>query len=276
MRTIDTLGDLVSPLRGSINAANVIMQLANPGVGQGVVDSKVDSGRADLHPVKRARTTGTYLAVAVFGTDDDRAFVRESVRRIHARVASEPDAAVRYSANSPRPCSGGWRCACSSTSSTSTSSSTDLDEHEYHRILLDGATLATTLNVRREAWPTTRADYEELWKAGVAEISMTDEVREYLTALCNLAFLEVRLGRVGRAIHRSLGTPFELVTRGALPPEFRDVMHYPWTADDQRRFDRYLRAVRRLHRVTGRVWPLLWKTYLVDMRTRRRLGLRVF
>ncbi|WP_068162547.1 oxygenase MpaB family protein [Rhodococcus phenolicus] len=276
MRTIDTLGDLVSPLRGSINAANVIMQLANPGVGQGVVDSKVDSGRADLHPVKRARTTGTYLAVAVFGTDDDRAFVRESVRRIHARVASEPDAAVRYSANSPALQRWVALCLLKYFIDQHEFLYGPLDEHEYHRILLDGATLATTLNVRREAWPTTRADYEELWKAGVAEISMTDEVREYLTALCNLAFLEVRLGRVGRAIHRSLGTPFELVTRGALPPEFRDVMHYPWTADDQRRFDRYLRAVRRLHRVTGRVWPLLWKTYLVDMRTRRRLGLRVF
>ncbi|WP_274595884.1 oxygenase MpaB family protein [Rhodococcus zopfii] len=101
MRTIDTLGDLVSPLGGSINAANVIMQLAHPGVGQSVVDSKVDAGRADLHPVKRVRTTGTYLAVAVFGTDDDRDFMRESVRKIHAHVTSEPDAAVRYGANSP-------------------------------------------------------------------------------------------------------------------------------------------------------------------------------
>ncbi|WP_274595885.1 oxygenase MpaB family protein [Rhodococcus zopfii] len=99
--------------------------------------------------------------------------------------------------------------------------------------------------MRRDAWPTTRAEYEELWRTGVAEISMNDEVRDYLTALCNLGFLEVRLGRMGRAIHRVPGTPFELVTRGALPPEFRDVMRYPWTPDDQRRFDRYPRAVRR-------------------------------
>ncbi|MDV6248259.1 hypothetical protein R3Q17_43720, partial [Rhodococcus opacus] len=50
----------------------------------------------------------------------------------------------------------------------------------------------------------------------------------------------------------------------------------PWTADDQRRFDRYLVAVRRLHRVTPWIWPLLWKSYLLDLRTRRHLGLRVF
>nr|WP_277915658.1 oxygenase MpaB family protein [Rhodococcus pyridinivorans] len=71
------------------------------GVGQGVVDSTVDTGRADLHPVKRALTTGTYLAVAVFGTEADRDFVRKSVRKIHARITSSPGAEVRYSANSP-------------------------------------------------------------------------------------------------------------------------------------------------------------------------------
>ncbi len=53
--------------------ANVIMQLANPGVGYGVVESRVDSGRTDLHPVKRARTTFTYLAVATRGTDAQKA-----------------------------------------------------------------------------------------------------------------------------------------------------------------------------------------------------------
>ncbi len=79
---------------------------------------------------------------------------------------------------------------------------------------------------------------------------MNEQVREYLTGVCDLAFLEKRFGRLGRGIHRMLGRSFELITRGALPPEFRDLMHYPWTADDQRRFDSYLVAVRRLHRVT--------------------------
>lgn len=47
--------------------ANVIMQLAQPGVGYGVMESRVESGRVDLHPFKRARTTFTYLAVATNG-----------------------------------------------------------------------------------------------------------------------------------------------------------------------------------------------------------------
>ena len=52
-----------------LGPANVIMQLARPGVGYGVMESRVESGRVDLHPIKRARTTFTYLAVALAGTD---------------------------------------------------------------------------------------------------------------------------------------------------------------------------------------------------------------
>lgn len=56
--------------------ANVVMQLARPGVGYGVLESRVHSGRADLHPFKRARTTFTYLAVANRGTDAQKAAFR--------------------------------------------------------------------------------------------------------------------------------------------------------------------------------------------------------
>ncbi|MEE2060617.1 oxygenase MpaB family protein [Rhodococcus artemisiae] len=276
MHTLETVGDLVSPLGATINAANVIMQLADPGVGQGVVDSSVDSGRADLHPIKRARTTGTYLAVAVFGSDADRAYLREELRKIHARVVSEPNAEVSYSANSPKLQLWVAVCLLKYFIDQHEFLHGPLTEAEYRSILRDGITLATTLNVRPESWPTTRDEYDELWREGVDRISMNDEVRGYLTRLCNLSFLEVRLGRAGRAAHKIFGRDFELITRGALPPEFRKAMHYDWTADDQRRFDRYLRTMRAVHRATPYVWRLLWHGYLVDMRTRRRLGMRVF
>lgn len=54
MRTIRTVGDLVSPMGGSINAANVIMQLAVPGVGQGVIESAVHSGRGGRNIARTA------------------------------------------------------------------------------------------------------------------------------------------------------------------------------------------------------------------------------
>ena len=61
--------DLINPAAALAPAANVIMQLALPGVGYGVLESPVDSGNVYKHPFKRARTTGTYLAAAVYGTE---------------------------------------------------------------------------------------------------------------------------------------------------------------------------------------------------------------
>ena len=68
--------------------ANVIMQLARPEVGHGVVESRVESGRLDLHPIKRTRTTFTYIAVAMAGTDAQRAAYRRAVNRAHAQEYS--------------------------------------------------------------------------------------------------------------------------------------------------------------------------------------------
>src|ERR1700750_923067 len=81
--------------------ANVIMNLARPGVGYGVMESRVESGRIDRHPIKRARTTFTYIAVANAGTDTQKAAFRRAVNRSHAQVYSTPDSPVSYNAFDP-------------------------------------------------------------------------------------------------------------------------------------------------------------------------------
>ncbi len=78
--------------------ANVIMELARPGVGYGVKESRVESGRVDRHPIKRARTTFTYLAVAISGTDAQKAAYRRAVNRAHAQVYSTDESPVKYNA----------------------------------------------------------------------------------------------------------------------------------------------------------------------------------
>src|SRR6202008_2981790 len=74
--------------------ANVVMQLARPGVGYGVLESRVESGRLDLHPIKRGRTTFTYLAVATAGSDAQKEAFRRAVNGAHAHVYSTPDSPV--------------------------------------------------------------------------------------------------------------------------------------------------------------------------------------
>ena len=51
-------------------------------MGHGVVESKVESGALMKHPWKRARTTFQYLAVAMVGSDGDRAAFREAVNEL--------------------------------------------------------------------------------------------------------------------------------------------------------------------------------------------------
>ncbi len=85
----------------SAGNANVVMQLARLPVGHGVALSNVDSGRVDKHPIKRLRTTASYLAISLLGTDDERRAMRQEVNRAHASVHSEPGDPVTYNAFDP-------------------------------------------------------------------------------------------------------------------------------------------------------------------------------
>src|SRR3954466_12420295 len=67
-------------------AANVVMQLALLPVGRGVAESTVDAGRVDKHPFKRQRATGSYLIVAMLGTEAERLAMRREVGRSHRDV----------------------------------------------------------------------------------------------------------------------------------------------------------------------------------------------
>src|SRR5437879_5455790 len=75
--------DTVCGLAFAAGGANVIMQLSRLPVGHGVALSRVDSGRVDKHPLKRFRTTATFLAVATFGSEEERAALRDEINRVH-------------------------------------------------------------------------------------------------------------------------------------------------------------------------------------------------
>jgi uncharacterized protein (DUF2236 family) len=100
-------------------AANVIMQLSRPEVGYGVVESKVDSGNVIKHPWKRARTTFQYVAVAVLGSEQDRAAFRAAVDGVHRHVRSTAEAPCGTTHLTPN-CRCGWRRACMSVWKTPT------------------------------------------------------------------------------------------------------------------------------------------------------------
>ena len=93
-----TVADAMDFWAFAAGAANVIMQMSWPEVGHGVVESKVDSGNLMKHPWKRARTTFQYLAVAILGSAQDRAAIREAVDGAHRHVKSTPQSPLQYNA----------------------------------------------------------------------------------------------------------------------------------------------------------------------------------
>jgi uncharacterized protein (DUF2236 family) len=261
--------DLLNPAAVLLPAANVIMQLAAPAVGYGVLESPVDSGNVYKHPFKRARTTGTYLAAATLGTDTDRALIRDAVDTVHAQVRSTNASPVPYNAFDPRLQL--WVAACLYRYY--------IDQHEFlygpldeasaDAVYQDARRLGTTLQVRDDMWPPDRAAFDEFWKRSLDDLRIDPPVREHLHGVAAMAFLPAPL--------RLLAGRFNLfATAGFLAPEFRSQMQLSWTAAQQRKFRWLLAALRLADRVIPReVWILGYELYLRDMRARARRGKRI-
>jgi uncharacterized protein (DUF2236 family) len=248
--------------------ANVIMQLALAPVGHGVMESKVESGQITRHPIKRFRTTFTYIAVALLGTDDERARYREAVNRQHRLVRSDEDSAVNYNAFSRELQL--WVPACLYYGSV------DVHEKLYGRMtdeLADAfydhaARFGTTLQMTADMWPADRAAFARYWDDAVSEVSIGEAVRDYLHALMTREHLPRPLR--GNARFNTW------VTTGFLPQRFRDEMKLPWSAGDQQRFDLLMQRIGSVQRLLPgfvRRFPFNW--LLWDMRVRMRFGRRL-
>jgi uncharacterized protein (DUF2236 family) len=229
--------------------ANVIMQLARPAVGYGVLESRVESGRIDRHPIKRARTTFTYLAVAVAGSDAQKAAFRRAVNRAHAQVYSTPESPVQYNAFDPDLQL--WVAACLYKGGVDAYRIFvgELNDQDAERHYREGMTLATTLQVPPETWPADRAAFDRYWQESLAKVQIDDTVRDYLYPIAVSRIRGVRLPRRLQRLSESFAL---LITTGFLPQRFRDEMRLPWDALKQRRFDRLMAVLRTVNRILPR------------------------
>ncbi|MFI5777925.1 oxygenase MpaB family protein [Nocardia sp. NPDC051570] len=248
-------------------AANVIMQLSSRPVGFGVIESTVDSGKVMLHPIKRTRTTLTYLAVALLGTESERAAYRAAINRSHRPVHSTASSPVRYNAFDPRLQL--WVAACLYWGAH------DLYERMHGRMTeadADGfyhhcARLGTTLQMPQELWPPDREAFDRYWAANLARTTIDPPVRAYFEDLIDLRMLPSPIRLAFGGFHR-------WVVAGLLPPRLREQMGMTWSEDDDRRLARLLRAVgaveERMPKQLG-LFPI--NAFLTDLRVRRMLRL---
>ncbi|MFF5034451.1 oxygenase MpaB family protein [Nocardia salmonicida] len=246
--------------------ANVIMQLSLAPVGHGVAESTVHSGSIMRHPIKRTRTTLTYLSVALMGTDADRAAYRTAVNGAHRQVHSTADSPVKYNAFDKNLQL--WVAACLYWGSV------DVIDRLYGPVddviadtFYDYAHyLGTTLQVPREMWPADRAAFDAYWSEHLKLTSVDATVKAYFDDLLDLKMLHPILRPPFAGFHRWF-------TTGLLPQHLRDELGLSWSPADERKLNRLMRTT---GNVTGRLpRPLRnfpFNVTLADMRRRHRRG----
>jgi uncharacterized protein (DUF2236 family) len=263
MERLDGLGGMLA------GPANVVMQLSWPAVAYGVIESRVDSGRLTDHPLKRFRTTFTYLAVATMGDDGDRRVMRRAVDAAHATVRSGPDSPITYDAFDPELQLWVAACLFKGAEDVAIHFWGPMDQRETEEFYRSAARFGTTLQVHPEMWPSDRASFGAYWSSGLERVAVDPVVHRYLLDFITMRFLPPPLS--------ALNGPLNLwLTTGFLAPEFRDAMKLRWSAADQCRFDRVVSALAATRRpLPGQLrrFPLDW--FLWDLRLRARLGRRV-
>ncbi len=261
-----TLADAMDFWSFAAGAANVVMQLSLPGVGHGVAESTVTSGSLRHHPWKRARTTFSYLAVAILGSASDKSAYRAAVDGAHRQVRSTPASPVKYNAFD-RDLQM-WVAACLFVGLEDTYQLLrgEFTPENAERFYRSAFTLGTTLQVTEEQWPPTRAEFDDYWNAACEKVFMDDTVRSYLTDLIDLKMITPVL----RPGHRML---LRFLTAGFLAPVFRDALGLSWSTARQHWFERLFLLVAFANRFLpqfirqGGSYLLLW-----DIRRRVRRG----
>lgn len=250
--------------------ANVIMQLARPGVGYGVLESRVESGRVDLHPIKRARTTFTYLAVATQGTDEQKAAFRRAVNRAHAQVYSTEESPVEYNAFDRDLQLWVGACLYKGAVDVYRLFIGEMDDETAERHYCEGMALGTTLQVPDDMWPKDRAAFDRYWQESLDKVHIDDTVREYLYPI---AAARVRGVKLPGPLQRWSDNFSLLITAGFLPQRFRDEMRLDWNTKKQRRFDRLMGVLRVVNHLMPRfVRQFPFNVLLKDLDWRIRTG----
>jgi uncharacterized protein (DUF2236 family) len=255
-----TLPDLLREFGLMLGSGSAVMyQLAVWGVGKGVAEHSTTMQR----PVDRLRTTLTYVYVMGLGTEEERAQVARMVNRAHVPVrgdgysAFDPDLQLWVAATLAEVGRDMYERIFG-----------PLDEVTLERLYRDGWVYGTALQVKPEMWPPTRAEFDRYWERMQGEFRSDPQIRRYAAALLST--------RDAKWFVKPLSPLISLVTRGNLSPAAREALALPWSARDQRRYDRFWRLVRVVYpRIPRWVRGLPARLAMVEVRWRMRTGRRV-
>jgi uncharacterized protein (DUF2236 family) len=240
--------------------STVLYQLALIGVGRGVAEHSTTLVR----PLDRLRTTLTYVYVMTLGTEQERTAVAAMVNKAHGPVRG--DGYTAFDADLQL-----WVAA------TLAHNGIFLHQKVYgpmsaatkERLYRDSQVFGTALQVRPEDWPATYTDFEQYWDQMLATgMSSEPLVRDYVARL---------LSTKGQPLPLKPAVGLQnLLTKGNLPPEVRDVLAMTWSWREQKLYDLFFS-------VHNLIYPLLpafvrkahARLIMRDFRRRMRTGRRV-
>jgi uncharacterized protein (DUF2236 family) len=159
----DKLIELPEILKESITGFGgfgaLLLQIAHPGVARGVGNHSEFATRQ----IDRAEKTAIYVYMMVYGTQEEKNFIKEWVNRMHSRVkggngesayfAQDPDLQLWVAATLYI----GWVKSYEMAYGP-------LPEERAERVYQEFSVFGTSLQVPREKWPKDRAAFDEYYR----------------------------------------------------------------------------------------------------------------
>lgn len=248
-------------------AATILLQVAEPGVGQGVDEYSNFAYR----PQDRLRTTMTFVYCMTHGTPAEKRAIIDMVNRIHGSVKGTltdgRGRGGRFDANDPELQL--WVAATLYAVGIETYRRVfgDIgDDALQDAIYREYSILATSLRVPPDMWPADRAAFRAYWDAKVATLEVTPHARSVARDLLYLPRAPWYM--------RIFMPAFRVVTAELLPERLRE-------AYGVRYRPRLAQLLLLLTKIIYRPMPLSWRTwpvrlYLKGMRRRLEKAGKVF
>lgn len=205
----------------------LLLQLAHPEVGRGVVEHSDFAGRM----MDRFHGTMTFIYAATFGAPEEFEVVRRRVNRAHAPVHGP--------ATGSRPAYTAFdRELQLWVAATLYATMVDLKERVFgpsspadrERIYREVTRWKGGLQLTPEDWPTSEAGFRQYWDDMLGELEVTDATRQVAGHLLHPREVPLWL--------RAMLPDARLVTAGLLPATVREQYRLPWDASLERRFER--------------------------------------
>lgn len=234
----------------------ILLQIANPAIGHAVARHSDFTSR----PLDRLKATMTYVYAVVYGTPDDVRTVRRRVNAAHTHVrqSASEHGGPGYSAFDPDLQL--WVTATLYTTAIDLYQRIfgELDEASADRLYREYEVIGTALQLPTGRWPADRAAFRQYWGEQLPALAVDDESRRVARDL-----LYPRSPRWLRAVMPLA----RLTTAGLLPPALRDAYGLRWGPGRRRRFELWMRVVRRVYPRLPVAWRFaLRDRYLAELR----------